>query len=199
MNERGIIVSGDNPNLILEGLKTQTRRIVKPQPSPIFHCPIFAKDTGALSFQGSTGVHDEWRSPVYGVAGDWLWVRETFEIRGYGAIQDAELRYVSDGQVDYRRIGSDDADKNYRPARFRKIPSIHMPRWASRITLEITKVRVERLQDISEDDALEEGCRPGKRFPMCARGVYSDLWDSLHGKGAWERNDWVWVLEFRKL
>ena len=79
-------------------------------------------------------------------------------------------------------------------------PSIFMPRWASRITLEIVSVRVERVQEISRGDAMEEGCP----FPNMAKGPdtrqwFKDLWENIHGHDAWERNDWVWVIEFRRL
>ncbi len=92
-------------------------------------------------------------------------------------------------------------------------PSIHMPRWASRLTLEITAVRVERLQDISEADAIAEGVeRVGDRFkqympmfdgsaynPALAKSSYSQLWESINGPGSWAANPWVWVVSFRRV
>ena len=95
-------------------------------------------------------------------------------------------------------------------------PSIHMPRWASRITLEIVSVRVERLQDISYEDALAEGvldfrqliepeCQQGETADECARRLcwpqrsYRQLWESINGEGSWEKNPWVWVIEFRRV
>ena len=100
------------------------------------------------------------------------------------------------------------------PCRWR--PSIHMPRWASRITLEIVSVRVERLQDISYEDALAEGvldfrpliepeCQQGETADECARRLcwpqrcYRQLWESINGEGSWEKNPWVWVIEFRRI
>lgn len=87
------------------------------------------------------------------------------------------------------------------------ISPIHMPRWASRITLEITDVRVERLQDISEDDAYAEGCRPVRpeimldglvvRTGRSAVEEFRLVWESINGPGSWDANPWVWVIEFK--
>lgn len=188
--ERGIVMSGDNPKLILDGRKTQTRRIIKPQPprSEWTRVKEYA-DSGMSEVQPNYFM----RCP-YGVAGDRLWVRETFWEELYPTKNSPKVYYCADGtcprgdQVVCKR------------------PSIHMPRWASRITLEITKVRVERLQDISEEDAIAEGFDPppaymslsAKYFCKSTREQYRELWDSLHGKGAWDKNPWVWVIEFKR-
>jgi hypothetical protein len=124
-----------------------------------------------------------------------LWVRETF------AKIDGQTRPWI--ETDYRatythgdRLGDRLGIKK------RWTPAIHMPRAASRITLEITGVRVERLQDISEADAMAEGCR--KPIPVCEdddcsyRADYERLWESINGPGSWDANPWVWVLEFRR-
>lgn len=180
MKERGIIFSGPMVYAIQEDRKTQTRRIVKPQPD----------GETVMHVNYGHGWSEALRCP-YGVAGDRLWVRETFALESKSYAGD-KVRYRADGK----------------PTSGAWRPSIHMPRWASRITLEITGVRVERLQEISEADAKAEGVIPtGRRAThkwcngedVSHRRQFADLWDSLHGKGAWEQNPWVWVVEFRRL
>ncbi|MGA7781148.1 MAG: hypothetical protein WCA85_26045 [Paraburkholderia sp.] len=152
---------------------------------------------GAYSEDGSWGC----KCP-YGTPGDRLWVRETFAhmYRGNAA---PETR--CDDDVVYRADGFSHDEYAYGSWK----PSIHMPRWASRITLEVTGVRVERLCDISEQDAAAEGMVP--RWPdgveirhdcssnMC-RDLFRTLWDGLNaGRGyGWDANPWVWVVEFRR-
>lgn len=124
------------------------------------------------------------RECPYGQPGDRLWVRETWRMNEppSGLIFKADLH-----PVDYER---------YAPWR----PSIYMPRWASRLTLEITDIRVERVQDISEEDARAEGLHADSidsALSLCEN--FSVLWEETNGKGAWERNDWVWVISFRRL
>jgi hypothetical protein len=130
----------------------------------------------------------------YGVAGDRLWVREAWKpdnkFKG-GGIPRLGITF---GEGVQWRAANPDQTGPWKP-------SIHMPRWASRITLEITKVRVERLQDISEEDAKAEGVdyQECGRIGMPKRSHiagYASLWDSLHGKGAWELNPFVWVIDF---
>ena len=114
----------------------------------------------------------------YGQPGGRLWVRETFE--------DCESALHS--CVLYRADGGTPGTK--------WTPSIHMPRWASRITLEITGVRVERLRDNREADAISEGTP----FPCGGWvGGYQKLWESIHGPGSWDLNPWVWVVEFKRV
>ena len=87
----------------------------------------------------------------------------------------------------------------------KKIPSIHMPRWASRITLEITDVRVARLQQLNDIDAAAEGCKgghgsiPGYMYSACPREHFAHVWQSIYGQESWDSNPWVWVVEFKKL
>jgi hypothetical protein len=131
----------------------------------------------------------------YGNLGDRLWVRETFSYEENGP----RIWYWADGNIA--------AFNCERPRPIK--PSIHMPRWASRITLEITGVRVERLQDISYDDAIAEGCEQRTTCINPGKGVYSHvnepqddfsrLWKSINGAESWDANPWVWVIEFKRV
>lgn len=141
----------------------------------------------------------------YGVAGDRLWVREAWRTRKeYDRIPPSNLPCIHDvgfipDDYDWFReqfihYAVSPQDNGTLHGKLR--PSIHIPRWASRITLEILAVCVERLQDVSEADAKAEGM-PGDDPACTAAQYYAILWDSLHRKGAWEKNPWVWVIEFR--
>jgi hypothetical protein len=178
MKERPILFSAPMVRAILEGRKTQTRRIVKPQPDGIrakFHHFDFV---GQAVFTDGSYV----QCP-YGKPGDRLWVRESFSRSPLGVLYRADFV------------------KTARASRWgdRWRPSIHMPRVASRILLEITDVRVERLNEITEKDASAEGVSadvflgdtPTAIVPFCM------LWESIHGPGSWEKNPWVWVIEFK--
>ncbi|VEA95071.1 Uncharacterised protein [Salmonella enterica subsp. houtenae] len=190
-----MIFNAEMVNAILSGRKTQTRRPVK--------FPLIDKNMGCElagnELAGELAAHNYWNSP-YGKPGDRIWVRETFS-----AVPDYDepagcsaLLYAADGNGPYRKW----------------TPSIHMPRWASRITLEITDVRVERLHSISERDALREGLfqlpasgryclQPGTQYfgmaSHSAKEVYSWLWASIYGEESWEANPWVWVIEFKRV
>lgn len=169
MKERPIIFSGPMVRAILEGRKTQTRRVVK--------------DDTMLAWLNCDNVvkpindHVAHLGCPYGQPGDRLWVRETF---------------CPDYDPPIYKADEDQAKIAWKP-------SIHMPRWASRITLEITAVRVERLQDISDADALAEGCEPFRENDMNAIDAYADLWADINGPENWEANPWVWVIEFKKV
>lgn len=132
--------------------------------------------------------------PPY-MPGDRLWVRETW----------AAYHHIAGGKVLYDADGKDylDSDHLTVPHEFIKWrPSIHMPRAASRITLEVTDVRVEWLQDISVADALAEGVLPAKEWRHPSDGAipaFADLWEKTYGPGAWEANPWVWVFCFKVL
>ena len=188
---------------ILDGRKTQTRRIVQPTPLERGSRTFFYK-------RGYPVFIDERRAAIescpYGGPGDHLWVRETFSYDRLDIDRDGMLPcwYWADGNP---RRGDWTIPK----------PSIHMPRWASRITLRIKSVRVERLQEISEQDAIAEGVLRSQRAVSAsaaapaffdymldqpnycsARSSYSSLWESINGPGSWEKNPWVWVLEFER-
>lgn len=209
--ERPVIFSGPMVRAILEGRKTQTRRIVKSHP-PVDanHDATLSRDgkTFAFGWINDTGLHD--RTCPYGVAGDRIWVRETtWRYQGVDSAKGIHYAATEEPNRQSKWFGG-------------LTPSIHMPRRASRITLEITKVRVERLQDISEEDAKAEGMTwddSRKYNPTNGETVFADrsdwkhnpsdlirgrigeyaaLWDSLYGKGAWEKNPWVWIIEFNR-
>lgn len=190
--ERPILFSALMVRSILSGQKTQTRRVVKPQSAVL---------TDELA--RSLGVRPPERAnqPVigspFGQPGDRLWVRETWAPLDQGfdtAEESSFLVYRADAE---------------RPEPRRWRPSIHMPRRASRITLEITSVRVERLQDISEADCLAEGITPAaiecdprdadEAHSSYAIGEYRDLWESIYGHASWRANPWVWVVDFKRV
>ena len=223
MKERPILMSAPMVRAILEGHKTQTRRVVKPQPpedggrlivEPIFPTIIDRRgeeQPGAEIF-GVTTEDGEWCLRCsYGAPGDRLWVREAFGISYDGsAIPWTGADEQRDGEVIYRATFDEKPDEGRLPWK----PSIHMPRWASRITLEITGVRVERLQDISSSDAIAEGIEKvdelngtplwrqyGKEPWNTVSPVesYRTLWEQINGAGSWEENPWAWVIEFKRV
>ena len=217
MKERPILFSGDMVRAILEGRKTQTRRVVKPQPSPqptrITYC---GEEYGYMceSNSGKVGIFDpnSYKCP-YGKPGDRLWVRETWRYAycsGYTPINgenkftcDIEYKCTYENPISGNRGGkSFVVDRMHYGGKLTKSgsvswrPSIYLPRWASRITLEITGVRVERLNDISYHDAVAEGCG-GMLEP--ATVYFQCVWKDINGKDSWNANPWVWVIEFRRV
>ena len=192
MADRPIIFSAPMVRALLDGRKTQTRRVLK-KPAAIDALAVFGP-----AFMTLPGNVD-----LIGYApGDRLWVREA-------------VCWVSGWGWRYRADNDDLAEKRETGEVSRWRPSIHMPRWASRLTLTVTDVRVQRLQDISEADAVAEGIQRliGSKGPNyftreisgkwsgsfnapTAAEVYSDLWNSLHGPGAWDANPWVVALTF---
>ena len=212
MREIPILFSASMVRAIIDGKKTQTRRVVKPQLSG---CPY--NDNGIwVERWFHTGDDDrEIRCP-YGQRGDKLWVRENWQYYDWNEDGMPCIRYAADNATVWPEVPeewaeriddiwatlSSEDDNMARDRRWR--PSIHMPRWASRITIEITAVRVERLQDISEADALDEGITYNDIAnngldPMRARRWYRGLWESINGTGSWDENPWVWVIDFRRM
>lgn len=208
MKERGMIFNGEMVRAILGGRKTQTRRIVKPQPDLTKNSGF--SWNGALYGAGSddreTNRNFAHIKCPHGKPGDRIWVRETWAEAGAGA-PDLKLyraNYPAHVPTHY---------ENVPPAEdVRWTPSIHMPRWASRILLEITDVRVERLNDISEEDARAEGIidggclNCGEPEPCgCANpepdatDAFAYLWQSIYGQENWNANPWVWVIEFNRI
>lgn len=196
MKERQIIFSGAMVRALLAGIKTQTRRVVKFRRGD----QIEERDDGALWpwMYDEENDSDSWLRCPYGRAGDRLWVRETwaYHVQAQAAPRDEDspLVYAADGQQAHQMRLCD---------RWRS--PIHMPRWASRITLEVAGVRVERLQDISTADALAEGVSVHKDHHNKPRTsiyspvqAYRDLYESINGADSWDFNPWVWVVEFKR-
>ncbi len=192
MKERPILFSRPMVRAILDGRKTQTRRVVKPQPDGFHH------STGEPSvFVGA------FAKPIacpYGVPGDRLWVREKLKRCDAGwwyAADDTPVLVCPQQKTQsivwaHHKLGD-------------VCVSIHMPRWARRITLEVTGVRVERLQEISEGDSIAEGFRhsgseQSSGFIAAADGFFN-TWESLNSKRGhpWSSNPWVWVIEFKRI
>jgi len=211
-----ILFSGPMIRALLDGRKTQTRRVLKPQPPKDelgyeigtvrgpewYHPAVVGKDGELEPGKQVWGVYDdwgEWGARVPYMPGDLLWVREKAY---YGPNR---IAYAADNVP----IGGRDRVEGWGPAR----SSIHMPRWASRITLEVTAVRVQRLQEISDDDALAEGVTKVRDNCYVIRGIdydeiglchsgpiapFAKLWDSLNAKRGfgWDQNPWVIATTF---
>lgn len=237
MKERGMIFNAEMVRAILDGRKTQTRRIMKPQPEP---CPRGGHWWPSNVFKTMLHVEGEmqngeggWGGLVcdacpFGDVGDRVWVREAWGVVSHELDEDGRIQpwtpdrpataihempfgngyysghaiYAADGEFTW---GDDDG---YEDGRSCWKPSIHMPRAACRILLEITNVRVERLNDISEEDAAKEGvawecatpgvpAKPGA--VLSAKQDFSILWKSIYGDESWAANPWVWVIEFKRI
>ena len=226
IKERPILFSALMVRAILDVRKTQTRRVMKFQPPSSDYQLSRLMDTtdrtlrkhiGKLHWVKMDGLNIVDETPdyflcPYGEIGDRLWIKETYCKHG------ALISYKADDDwiAEYRKSSDFNVIDNPKWE-----PSIYMPRIASRITLEITDIRVERLQDISEDDAIKEGIskvpfRPDDGFPLCdgfmvgkddgVSGLlaspitaYKKLWESINGKGSWDLNPWVWVIQFKRI
>lgn len=185
MKERPILFNSSMVKAILAGTKTQTRRIVKPQPD-VVHENIVAHFTPDDQKLGRIG---KVITCPFGQVGDQLYVRETW-------LQPClePLIYRAD---DWAKKLVEDCKLNPYMPQLKWTPSIHMPRWASRIQLEITNIRVERLNDISEQDALDEGYPFQAATTTSIIDWFREIWESINGAGSWNANPWVWVIEFK--
>lgn len=248
MTERGMIFNAEMVRAILDGRKTQTRRIMKPQPEP---CPRGGHWWPSNVFKTMLHVEEEmqngkggWGGLVgdacpFGDVGDRIWVREAY--RFPASLDDISPTGVGEMAVatGYRKPwaptfyeftgtfsdgwkGFETPPKVSDAGKLR--PSIHMPRWASRILLEITDVRVERQNAISPEDAESEGLErtnftgfgdePGlpsypepdvyfdplkKQWKEYPPEAFAGLWESIYGEGSWQANPWVWVIEFKRV
>lgn len=215
MKERPIIFNTEMVLAILEGRKTQTRRIIKPQPDlhKRRHRYAYVVNDGVLEYGRAPWrktdpnnflVEKKLRCP-YGQTGDRLWVRETW--KPTGIFWD---KRPSDTRCGARFAYKADYERLKRDALIKWRTPIHMPRWASRITLEIRNIKVERLQDITEEDARAEGVStnpyymadgsPDEAMSIPAKGNFMMLWDSINAKRGfgWDLNPWVWVLDFKR-
>ena len=207
--ERPILFSGPMVRAILDNGKTQTRRVVKPQSAILTD-----QMARALGVQPPARENQAVISCPYGAPGDRLWVRETWAAFTTPTYEYGEADLIEGPVIQEEAAVVYRADGKSMPERWR--PSIFMPRWASRILLEITDVRVERLQDISEDDARAEGItelslqegEPGAWWTAAPdrclhsrtpTGAYRRLWQSINGDGSWDANPLVWVVSFKRL
>ena len=220
MKERPIMFSGPMVRAILEGRKTMTRRVVKPVGNDGGFVLLdhgngywpYRSDDGESSMhtvkKGNKLYQNETpHSCPYGQAGDQLWVREAFSgphcmdaSDGCKAVPPSKWGDCS--RIWYWADGNPTEGDWTRPR-----PSIHMPRWTSRILLEVTAVRVERLNDISQRDAIAEGAPPSHPsidrvssefgYQDFSRSWFGQLWESINGPGSWAANPWVWAISFR--
>lgn len=230
MKERPILFSAPMVRALLAGTKSQTRRVCKSQPyangfkfdGHDILCHNDYLPPSAMLMDVKRGPHRYSTSDVegwevecpYGLPGDRLWVREAHAPRAdclvsWQRSMTESFNRTQPGDICYR------ADESARDWVEKWRPSIHMPRWASRITLEVTEVRVERLQDISEADAVAEGIEqlasphadvalyrdyaPGHDSTVSPVHSYETLWDSINGSGAWAANPYVWAVSFRRI
>ncbi|ADU71514.1 hypothetical protein [Pantoea sp. At-9b] len=227
MRERGMIFNADMVRAVLNGSKTQTRRIMKVQPESNqfglsrVRASTKRSDIGKYywSESNATGHHirSEMFSCPFGAVGDRLWVRETWWQAGYGYARypdDDEYAWTGSRRILFAADGNPPNEPNpdypkglgggkfsaASPNRlWRKRPSLHMPRWASRITLEITGVRVERLQSMSGEDARSEGFAYEDSHLLGDIDEFSRVWTSIYGEESWQANPWVWVIEFKRV
>jgi len=191
MKERPILFNTEMVKAVLDGRKTQTRRVIKPRP----HGEYGHYDPSiGYRFKGGPNI----KCP-YGETGDQLWVRESFSFHEKEDGEDV-VKYV-DGTT---KGGFEKSCYDYMVGRFGKLrPSIHMPKWASRITLEITNIRVERVQEINESTEVDAEGTPNYNGVPSGASItdFKLLWDSINksrGYG-WEVNPWVWVIEFKRI
>ncbi|SAT75730.1 morphogenetic protein [Klebsiella pneumoniae] len=227
MKERGMIFNGEMVRAILDGRKTQTRRIMKLQPKPSKSRPgDFWFSSKKLESMVHVSDLAPGNSPIadyhlfiqehccpFGAVGDRIWVREAFRVHSL-ATDVATLAYKASERNSWteqtHRVPVAVCNKPATPEKW--TPSLHMPRWASRILLEITDVRVERLNAISEEDARAEGIidggclNCGEPEPCgCANpepdatDAFAYLWQSIYGQESWNADPWVWVIEFKRV
>lgn len=222
MKERGMIFNGEMVRALLDGRKTQTRRAVSDRHLHMIDVASQAGECYPLDsgtdHSNSQSYYREWCP--FGTVGDRIWARETFATLEPGSYEPVkpqqgycqELRYAATD-----RLAKSDSDIRG----YKWIPSLHMPRWASRILLEITDVRVERLNSINYRDAVSEGLVQeeynwhsseyplddiafrtsweSKRRYSSPQECFKDLWQSIYGEESWQANPWVWVIEFKRI
>lgn len=198
MKELPILFSAPMVRAILDGQKTQTRRVVKPR----YSGKVIAPGGPGMALEDLGEGNIRTNLCPYGQPGDLLWVRETFcpiypQDPHYNGGNPIEYDYAATYKHGSRLGDLIGVKKKWKP-------SIHMPRTACRILLEITAVRVERLQGISEADAIAEGTPgghgsiPGYGYAAAPVEHYRHLWESLNGPDSWKANPWVWVIEFKE-
>lgn len=203
MSDLPILFSAPMVRALLAGTKTQTRRVIKPQPyGRISMLTSFNHGRMEIAFGPDMKAKDggpKWWRPL-AQAGDRLWVREAWRTHAHyddlgPSMMGGEepIRYEADGA---HQTWGYPAISNIGRHRV----GMHMPRWASRLTLYVTDVRVERLQDISEEDAVAEGVPAFMSSPSNIPAMhFQSIWESINGPGSWEANPWVWVVSFKRI
>jgi len=214
ISERGMIFNAEMVRALLDGRKTQSRRPIKWKQTRFTE--IGEREDGSKWPWSEDAEHacDFWHPCPFGAVGDRIWVREAFRVHSR-ATDVATLVYKASERNSWteqtRRVPVAVCNKPATPEKW--TPSLHMPRWASRILLEITDVRVERLNAISEEDAAAEGVPPaGSLLPdypgtfltpkgdfATAKVAFQRLWESIYGAENWQANPWVWVIEFKRV
>lgn len=226
MAEKPILFNGEMVRAILAGTKTVTRRAIKPQPPldehgdlacgrilgpEMYHPAVIGKDGEMEPGEAVYGAYDdngEWgvKCP-YGRPGDLLWLREAFALDSMyddcppSQAECEHVKFLADGteHIDGHCVYEGDFEVDFG----RNRPSIHMPRWASRITLRVTAVRVERVQEIKGADVLSEGVSShvhpsAEYFESAQRDAFAKLWNSINKKRdyGWDSNPWCWCVSF---
>ncbi|SBH41606.1 morphogenetic protein [Klebsiella pneumoniae] len=209
-----MIFNAEMVRALLDGRKTQTRRPIKWKQTRFTE--IGEREDGSKWPWSEDAEHacDFWHPCPFGAVGDRIWVREAFRVHSR-ATDVATLVYKASERNSWteqtRRVPVAVCNKPATPEKW--TPSLHMPRWASRILLEITDVRVERLNAISEEDATAEGVPPaGSLLPdypgtfltpkgdfATAKVAFQRLWESIYGEESWKANGWVWVISFKRI
>lgn len=206
-----MIFNAEMVRALLDGRKTQTRRPIKWKQTRFTE--IGEREDGSKWPWSEDAEHacDFWHPCPFGAVGDRIWVREAFRVHSR-ATDVATLVYKASERNSWteqtRRVPVAVCNKPATPEKW--TPSLHMPRWASRILLEITDVRVERLNAISQEDAQAEGMeltgwRPTYSDPDSGGEVltpydnFAQLWESIYGEESWKANPWVWVIEFKRV
>lgn len=224
VKERPIIFSGEMVKAILDGKKTMTRRVVKSDFINNYKHAHIIKQSSDKSREGKAYFYDkpaggmvlssQLVSNLYGKVGDRLWVRETWQEIGPDCLLTYKATYPGDLYAKRPELENVPPLAGLKERGYLWKSPMFMPRWASRILLEITDIRVERLNDISDEDAVKEGLRilpasgryvvsPGDQYFGSASHdaveVFSWLWDSINAKKGypWSSNPWVWVVEFK--
>lgn len=198
MADRPILFSEPMVRALLAGTKTQTRRIIKPQPEPEFLRATIRADGNSFAPASLFGGPTHKALARLCRPGDRLWVREAWrtESNYYDDLSPSQMS----GEETILFAADADWSDNKSVGRLRA--GMHMPRWASRLTLIVTDVRVQRLQEISKDDVIAEGIAEREGYPIadCYAGwhePYAQLWDTINGAGSWDANPWVAAISFR--
>ncbi|WP_122050908.1 hypothetical protein [Asaia bogorensis] len=221
MTDRGILFNASMVRAILDGRKTQTRRVMKAQPAAYAggvhpnhhqkhpHPYIDAYCGGRITRENPRGMTLDWNwwseddrcGPYIGkapcVPGDRFWVRETWGINDYRYCRPAPIpkKKPTDISADAVVYFATEADPEIL-AEMPRAPSLFMPRWASRLTLAVTDIRAHKLHEISEQDAIAEGCPDPSYQSGDPRGWFEQIWREISGVDAWAENPWVWAITF---